>query len=108
MQNKQLTSKYGNVVRHLVQTQLEEAYNLKEQALFVGAILDQDTGKKMEYRDLQKHDKYKTIWKKNFTKELAQLAQGLREIGGTNTIFFIKHTDLPKHKTVTYRRIVVN
>ena len=91
MKNTQLTSKYGNAVRHLVQAELEGANNLSEQALFVGAILDPDTGKQMEYRDLQKHEKYKTIWTKSFTKELAQLAQGLRDIGGTNTIFYQIH-----------------
>ena len=108
IQNAPLTSKYGISVRHLVKTELKAAHKLHEQALFVSAILDLDTGKQMEYRDLQKHDKYKTICTKSFTKELAQLAQGLKDIGGTDTIFFIHHKDVPRHKTVTYGRIVVD
>ena len=55
-----------------------------------------------------KHNAYKQTWTKSFTKELAQLAQGYKDIQGTDSIYFIRHTDVPKNKTVTYGRIVVD
>ena len=103
-----LATKYGEAIKHLVQTELIKSFNLQEQIWFAGAILDPDTGKQLEYRDLIKHNAYQTTWTKSFTKELAQLAQGLKNIQGTNTIFFITHKDVLKNKTVTYGCIVVD
>ena len=72
--------------------------------LFAGAIIDSDTGKSLEYRDLIKHDKYRDIWEKSYANELGRLAQGIRDIPGTNTIIFIRRSDIPKDrlKDVTY------
>ena len=62
----------------------------------------------MEYRDLMRHTTYKQTWTKSFTKELEQLAQGHKDIQGTDTIYLIRHKDIPKNKTVTYGQIVVD
>ena len=43
---------------------------------------------------------------KSFANELGRLAQGIRDIPGTNTINFIKFDDVPKGETVTYGHIV--
>ena len=43
---------------------------------------------------------------KSFANELGRLAQGIRDIDGTNNIDFIPYVDVPKDQTVTYGRIV--
>ena len=43
---------------------------------------------------------------KSFANELGRLAQGIRDIDGTDTIDFIPYVDVPKDQTVTYGRIV--
>ena len=53
------------------------------------AVFDQETGKLLEYRQLTKMPKCKARWDKSFANELGRLAQGIRDIEGTNTIFFI-------------------
>ena len=53
-------------------------------------------------------DKYCTVWMKIFDDELGRLTQGIRDIPGTDTIMFIRRSDVPKFCTVTYGRIVVN
>ena len=58
-----------------------------------------------EYRQLQK-GKDKTIWQRSFSNELGRLAQGIRDIKGTNCISFIPHSQIPKGKKVAYARIV--
>ena len=37
------------------------------------AILDEDTGKLLEYRHLMKHPKYKDVWMKSFAIEIRRL-----------------------------------
>ena len=72
------------------------------------SVLDEATGKSLEYRHLIKIPESKELWIKSFANELGRLAQGVvdRE-KGTDTIKFIKKSQVPKHKTVTYGRIVV-
>ena len=43
---------------------------------------------------------------KRFANDLGQLAQGIRDIPGTDTINFIPFAEVPKGETVTYGRIV--
>jgi hypothetical protein len=72
------------------------------------AVIDPDTGQSREYRDLIRDPATKAIWAKSFANELGRLAQGVGgRIKGTNTCFFIPHHVVPKNKTVTYGRIVV-
>jgi hypothetical protein len=75
---------------------------------FIGAVLDDDTGAVLEYRHLIKSDKYKSIWVHSFANELGRLFQGIRDIPGTNTCFFIRKSQVPKHKRATYGRICCN
>eukprot|EP00804_Cyclotella_cryptica_P025846 CCRYP_002712-RB/>CCRYP_002712-RB protein AED:0.33 eAED:0.33 QI:0/0/0/1/0/0/2/0/411 len=72
---------------------------------FLNAILNEDTGELMEYRNLIKDPKYSTIWRKAYGKELGRLAQGIPGIvQGTNTIVFITKDDVPtdRCRDVTY------
>jgi hypothetical protein len=71
------------------------------------AVLDPDTGESLEYKQLISRNKYKTIWTKSFANELGRLAQGIRDVEGTNTIFFIPKAQMPPGRTATYGRIVV-
>ena len=73
---------------------------------FAHAIIDEETGKSLEFRHLIKLEKYRDIWMKSFANELGRLAQGIRDIPGTDTIDFIPFTEVPKGETVTYGRIV--
>ena len=79
---------------------------------FSGAIIDDETGKALKYRDQIKTDKYKNTWSKSLANEIRRLAQGIREIVGTNTMFFVRKSDMPKsrwrdimyvHMVVAYR-----
>ena len=74
--------------------------------LFVGVIIDDETGKSLEYRQLIQIDRYKKIWSRSYANELSCLAQGIRDIPGTNTIQFIRKDQVPKGRKVTYGRIV--
>jgi len=71
-------------------------------------IRDDETGDYLNYRQLMKHPKHKTIWSTSSANEFGRLAQG---VGGTNsrviptnTIFFIKPDQVPadRKKDVTY------
>ena len=73
---------------------------------FSGAILDDETGKYLEFCHLIKLDKYQDIWTKSFSNELGRLAQGIRNISGTNTIDFIPYSDVPAQTNVKYGRII--
>jgi hypothetical protein len=53
----------------------------------------------------------KDVWTAAFCKELGRLAQGWDTTEGTNTIFFMTKEEIakiPKDRTVTYARIVVD
>ena len=54
-----------------------------------------------------KQDKYREVWVTSFANELGRLAQGIRDVKGTNTIHFIPHNSVPPGLTITYGRIVV-
>jgi len=56
-----------------------------------------------------KSDKYRNLWSISFANEIGRLAQGICDIKGTDTFFFIRKSDIPKdrRKDVTYGRIVV-
>ena len=69
------------------------------------AILNEDTSKLEEYRQL-KTGKDKVLWHKSFSNELGQLVQGIHDIKGTNCIFFIPYNQIPKGKKIAYARIM--
>ena len=62
----------------------------------------------MEYKHLL-DTKDKELWNKSFENELGRLSKGVhpRIAEGTDTIQFIKHTEVPINKRITYGRIVV-
>ena len=74
------------------------------------AVMDEDTGKMLNYRSLLKIPKFRTIWSRSASNEFGRLANG---VGGriknpTNTIKFICEQDIPRNrkKDVTYGQMV--
>ena len=66
------------------------------------AVLDDDTGDLLEYRQLIKNPKYKEVWSKSFAKEIRRLADTMK------TIAFVAKHQIPhgRRKEITYGRIV--
>ncbi len=53
-------------------------------------------------------DKKKKVWAHGFANEIGQLFQGIRNITGTDTCFFIPKSLIPAHKSPTYGCICCN
>jgi hypothetical protein len=70
------------------------------------AVIHPITGKGMEYSALMKDPRLKPLWKRGFGNECGRLFQGIRDIPGTDTCFFIKLTNIPKDRKITYGKIV--
>jgi hypothetical protein len=64
------------------------------------------TGKEMEYMALMKYPRLQPLWKRGFGNEVGRLFQGIRDIPGTDTCFFINLTNTPKDRKITYGKIV--
>jgi hypothetical protein len=78
------------------------------------AVIDEETGKSMEYRDLLKDPKQGETWPRAAANEFGRLfdgvgknADGTQRVKGTNTCHWIKKSQVPKGKRVTYARTVV-
>ena len=50
----------------------------------------------------------KPKWSRAMENEIGRLFQGIRDIEGTYTCFFIHKYEVPQDRKVTYRRIVCN
>jgi hypothetical protein len=70
------------------------------------AVAHPITGKEMEYMALMKDSRLQPLWKRGFGNECGRLFQGIRGIPGTDTCFFIKLTNIPKDRNITYGKIV--
>jgi hypothetical protein len=70
------------------------------------AVIRPVTGKEMEYPALMKDPRLQPLWKRGLGNECGRLFQGIRDIAGTDTCFFIKLTDIPKDRNITYGKIV--
>jgi hypothetical protein len=65
------------------------------------AVVHPVTGKEMEYMALMKDPRLQPLWKRGFGNECRRLFQGIRDIPGTDTCFFIKLTNIPKDRNIT-------
>jgi hypothetical protein len=70
------------------------------------AIIHPITGNEMEYTALMKDPQLQPLWTRGFGNECGRLFQGIRDIAGTDTCFFIKLTKIPKDRNITYGKIV--
>ena len=81
---------------------------LREGAVAFQGVLDPATGKNQGYTQLIRGTNKET-WTKAFSKDIGRLAQGVgKHVKGTNTIFYIQHSEVPAGKRVTYGQIVVS
>jgi hypothetical protein len=53
-----------------------------------------------------KDPRLQPLLKRGFGNEFGRLFQGIRDIPGTDTFFFIKLTNIPKDRNITYGKIV--
>jgi hypothetical protein len=67
---------------------------------YANSVLDPITGRSMEYRELITNPTTKDIWCLSAVNEFGRLAQGVEHIKGTDTIRFIRHHEVPCHKTL--------
>jgi hypothetical protein len=81
-------------------------YNHWSQQHQENAVIHPITGKEMEYKALMKDPRLQPLWTRGFGNECGQLFQGIRDIPGTDTCFFIKLTNIPKDRKITYGKIV--
>jgi hypothetical protein len=73
------------------------------------AVINLETGARLEYRQLIQYEAMFPIWNKLAAHEFGCLAQGVGgRIEGSNTIFFMLRQAIPKGKVVTYGRFVVD
>jgi hypothetical protein len=70
------------------------------------AVIHPVTGKEMEYTALMEDPQPKPLWTRSFGNECGRLFQGIRDIPGSDTYFFIKLTDIPMDRKITYGKIV--
>jgi hypothetical protein len=75
----------------------------------VNAAICPDTGKSLRHQELITLLRYIIRWMRSFAKEIGRLVQGLtRGIKGTNIIRFIRRSDVPAGRKVTYGCFVVD
>jgi hypothetical protein len=67
------------------------------------AIIHPITGKEMEYPALMRDLRLQPLWTRGIGNECGRLFQGIRDIAGTDTCFFIKLTNTPKDRNITYK-----
>jgi hypothetical protein len=70
------------------------------------AVIHPVTGKEIECTALVKDPRLQPIWTRGFGNECGRLFQGIRDISGTDTCFFIKITNIPNDRKITYGKIV--
>jgi hypothetical protein len=77
-------------------------------------VINEDTGKSMKYKDLLKDPKYRKDWSKAAANEFGRLfngvgksADGTQRVVGTNTCHWIRRSQVPRGKKVTYAPTIV-
>jgi hypothetical protein len=73
---------------------------------FFSAVVHPVAGNQMEYMALMKNPDLQPLWKRGFSSEAGRLFQGIRDIPGTNTCFFVELKNIPKDRKITYGKIV--
>jgi hypothetical protein len=70
------------------------------------AVIHPVTGKEMEYSAHVKDPRLQPLWTRGFGNECRGLFQGIRDIPGTDTCFFIDLKNIPYDRKITYGKIV--
>jgi hypothetical protein len=72
----------------------------------MNVVIHPASGKEMQYKDIMKHPTLGPKYKTGFENELGRLCQGIRDIQGTNTCFFVELYIIQKDRKITYRKLV--
>jgi hypothetical protein len=70
------------------------------------SVIHPVTGKEMEYSALMKDPRLQPLWARGFGNECGRLFQGIRDIPGTDTCFFVELKNIPTERKITYGKIV--
>jgi hypothetical protein len=70
------------------------------------SVIHPTTGKEMEYSALMKDPRLQPLWARGFGNECGRLFQGIRDIPGTDTCFFVTLKSIPNDIKITYGKIV--
>jgi hypothetical protein len=70
------------------------------------AVVHSVTGKEMEYTAFMKDSNLQPLWKHGFGNELGRLFQGIDDIPGTDTCFFVELTNIQKERKITHGKIL--
>jgi hypothetical protein len=70
------------------------------------AVIHPVTRKEMEYSALMKDPRLQPLWTRGFGNKCGRLFQGIRDIPGTDTCFFIDLKTIPNDRNITYGKIV--
>eukprot|EP00804_Cyclotella_cryptica_P015695 CCRYP_018924-RA/>CCRYP_018924-RA protein AED:0.15 eAED:0.15 QI:0/-1/0/1/-1/1/1/0/1314 len=96
----------------LTQANAQLNVDIPLEAVANAGVVHPETGETLtKYEQLLKVPALQLIWSKAMCKELGRLAQGFDGDAGTDTIHFMSIEDIkkiPKDRTVTYARIVVD
>lgn len=80
-------------------------------------VIDQETGKVLEYRHLKKHPKLGATWRHSYSNEMGRLCQGVgtgdkgprkQRVAGTDTFRVINYDNIPadRRKEIAHVRVV--
>ena len=79
-------------------------------------VLDINSGKILEYRQVHKHPNYTDTWNRSYSNKLGRLCQGIGtdpnnkfwRVPGTNTFFIIDYENIPagRRNEITYSKVV--
>jgi hypothetical protein len=72
----------------------------------MNAVIYPATGKEMQYKDLMKDPDLGPSFEIGLSNEVGRICQGIRDIAGTNTAFFVDLTNIPKTRKITYGKLV--
>jgi hypothetical protein len=64
-------------------------YPLEMLCEFANAVMDDETGDMLEYRQLIKRPKFRETWSKAFSKEIDRLAQGQKGVMNMNLTYLL-------------------
>jgi hypothetical protein len=72
----------------------------------MNSVIHPGTGKEMQYKDLMKDPIFGPLFEIGLSNELGRICQGMRDVAGTNTAFFIDLHNIPQDRKITYGKIV--
>jgi hypothetical protein len=72
----------------------------------MNSVIHPVTGKDMQYKDLVKDPIFGPLFEIGLSNELGRICQGMRDVAGTNTAFFIDLHNIPKDRKITYGKPV--